>query len=186
MSIYILSLWCEPQPPIYPGLQSIAFTLKNSYKELGLLVLFISIAGKSFQTFTCDSWAKMTINVVLDNFKDNLGLNLLQFNNQFFLSLLKRRHCEVFFGLLQNTGFLGMIWNRTFCLLRILLGQFHCDCDWSNFQIQIVIGRCCDVLSMFVLSKWQFCNLLGAPDRLTSLGARTFQLIFVLWSKKVR
>lgn len=32
------------------GLQSIAFTLKNSYKELGLLVLFISIAGLLFSS----------------------------------------------------------------------------------------------------------------------------------------
>ena len=32
------------------GLQSIAFTLKNSYKELGLLVLFISVAGLLFSS----------------------------------------------------------------------------------------------------------------------------------------
>ena len=32
------------------GLQSIAFTLKNSYKELGLLLLFISIAGLLFSS----------------------------------------------------------------------------------------------------------------------------------------
>ncbi|XP_023325380.1 potassium voltage-gated channel protein Shab [Eurytemora carolleeae] len=32
------------------GLQSIVFTLKNSYKELGLLVLFISIAGLLFSS----------------------------------------------------------------------------------------------------------------------------------------
>ena len=32
------------------GLQSIAFTLKNSFKELGLLVLFISIAGLLFSS----------------------------------------------------------------------------------------------------------------------------------------
>ena len=31
-------------------MQSIAFTLKNSYKELGLLVLFISIAGLLFSS----------------------------------------------------------------------------------------------------------------------------------------
>ena len=41
------------------------------------------------------------------------------------------------------------------------------------------------VSSMFVLSKWLFWNLFGAPDVLTGLGARTFLLIFVLWSKKV-
>ena len=35
-----------------PGLQSIAFTLKNSYKELGLLVLVISIAGLVFSSLT--------------------------------------------------------------------------------------------------------------------------------------
>jgi len=26
------------------------------------------------------------------------------------------------------------------------------------------LGRCCDVFSMFVLSKWQFWNLFGTPD----------------------
>ena len=40
--------------------------------------------------------------------------------------------------------------------------------------------RCCDVLSMFVLSKCQFGNLFGAPDALTHLDACNLLLIFVL------
>ena len=47
------------------------------------------------------------------------------------------------------------------------------------------VFRCCDVLSMFVLSKWQVGTLFGAPDALTRLGAHTFLLTFVVWSKKV-
>ena len=68
---------------------------------------------------------------------------------------------------------------------------FISNISWQ-IQIQMVsmakqnTKRCCDVLSMFVLSKWQFWNMFGAPDTLTLLNAHTFLLIFVLWSKKVR
>ncbi len=55
----------------------------------------------------------------------------------------------------------------------------------TGLKIGKVLFQCCDVLSMFVLSKWQFWNLFGAPDALTGLGARTFLLIFVLWSKNI-
>ena len=35
-----------------PGLQAIAYTLKNSIKELGLLVFLITISGLIFASFT--------------------------------------------------------------------------------------------------------------------------------------
>ena len=34
----------------------------------------------------------------------------------------------------------------------------------ASFWLMFNNTRCCDVLSMFVLSKWQFWNLFGAPD----------------------
>ena len=40
--------------------------------------------------------------------------------------------------------------------------------------------RCFDVLSMFVLSKWQFWNLFGAPDVLTLLSASTTDICSVI------
>ena len=49
----------------------------------------------------------------------------------------------------------------------------------------LLLMWCCDVLSMFVLSKRQFWILWTFWTLLTHISARTFLLIFVIWSKKV-
>ena len=76
--------------------------------------------------------------------------------------------------------------NSIFSFMLVQYFQLIYVLFFSLWLLWRLLFGCCDVLPMFVLSKWQFWNLFGTPAALMRLGALTFLLIFVLWSKKVR
>ena len=80
----------------------------------------------------------------------------------------------------QHKLFSSMIYVSTYTWF-----VYTCTKNESKYWKLILQKWCIDELSMFILSKWQFGTSFGAPDALMRLGARTFQLIIVVWSKKV-